>query len=45
MTLADLITALATRGAMKPSRVPAMKTSLKVSDHRVNSLKINGLIS
>ena len=29
MTLADLLSELATRGAMKPSRVPAMKTSLK----------------
>jgi hypothetical protein len=29
MTLADLLTELAARGAMKPSRVPAMKTSLK----------------
>ena len=29
MTLADLLTELATRGALKPSRVPAMKTSLK----------------
>ena len=29
MTLADLLTDLVTRGALKPSRVPAMKTSLK----------------
>jgi hypothetical protein len=29
MSLADLLTELSTRGAMKPSRVPAMKTSLK----------------
>ena len=29
MTLADLLTELATRGALKQSRVPAMKTSLK----------------
>ena len=29
MTLADLLTELSTRGAMKTSRVPAMKTSLK----------------
>ena len=29
MTLADLITELATRGALKASRVPAMKTSIK----------------
>ena len=29
MTLADLLTELATRGALKTSRVPAMKTSLK----------------
>jgi hypothetical protein len=29
MTLADVLTELATRGALKKSRVPAMKTSLK----------------
>ena len=29
MTLADVLTELATRGALKQSRVPAMKTSLK----------------
>ena len=29
MMLADLLTTLATQGALKPSRVPAMKTSIK----------------
>ena len=29
MTLAELLATLATQGALKPSRVPAMKTSLK----------------
>jgi hypothetical protein len=29
MTLADVLTELTTRGALPPSRVPAMKTSIK----------------